>query len=78
MVYPLPPEEHHEVIDNLHTIIQGMQTQIYDLQGLAQANAVLTSSKTGVLAQLTQMTVTMNDMQAQLKTLKSTPTNQTR
>ena len=38
---------------------------------LAQASAVLTSSNSVVMAQLAQMTVTMNSMQAQLKTLAS-------
>ena len=55
-----------------------MQTQGYDLEGLAQANVVLTSSNSAVMAQLAQMTVTMNAMQAQLKTLSSDPINQTR
>ena len=48
------------------------------LEILAQANAVLNRLKTAVMVQLAQMTVTMNSMQAQLKTLESAPTNQTR
>ena len=55
-----------------------MQTHSYELEELAQANAVLTSSKTAVMAQLSHMAVTMNIMQAQLKTLTYSPTNQTR
>ena len=32
---PSPPtEEHHEAIEDIHTILQGMQTHIYDLEGL--------------------------------------------
>ena len=66
------------MIDDIQTIVQGMQTQIYDLEELAQANAVLNSSNSVVMAQLEHMTVTMNTMQAQLKTLASTQTNQVR
>ena len=77
-VTPPPPEEHHEAIDNLNTIIQGIRTQGYELEVLAQANTVLTSSKSAVMAQLAQITVTMNIIQAQLKTLSSTTTNPTR
>ena len=46
-----------------------MQTQIYELEGLAQANAVLTSYNSAVMVQLLQLTVTMNSIQAQMKTL---------
>ena len=53
-----------------------MRKQGYDMEGLAQVNTVLTSSHSVVLAQLAQITVTMNAMQAQLKTLASTQTNQ--
>ena len=53
-----------------------MQSQSYDLEELAQANAVLTSSNSAVLAQLSQMTVIMNAMKAQLKALTSTQYNQ--
>ena len=55
-----------------------MQTQSYDLEALAQANAVLTSSNSSVTAQLAQMNVTMNAMQSQLKTLAYSQTNQKR
>ena len=37
-----------------------MQTHSYDLEGMAQANAVLTRSKSAVMAQLKHMNVTMN------------------
>ena len=73
---PPPPEEQHEVIEGIQKILQGMRTQGYDLEGLAQSNAVLTSSNSALMAQLAQMTVTMNVMQAQLKTLASAQTNQ--
>ena len=76
-VLPPPPEEHHDVIYKLNTIIQGMQTHKYDLEGLAKANALLTRSKSAVMVQLSQMTVTMNTMQAQLNILSST-TNRTK
>ena len=36
-----PPEEHHDMIDHINTISQGMQTQSYELEVLTQANAVL-------------------------------------
>ena len=55
-----------------------MQTQSHELEGLAQAIVVLTRSNTVVMAQLEHMIVTMNAMQAQLKTLATAPTNQTR
>ena len=55
-----------------------MQTQSYEPEGMAQDNAALTSSNTAVMAQLTHMTVTMNAMQAQPKTLEYAPKNQTR
>ena len=55
-----------------------MQTQGCDLEGLTQANAVLNSSNSVVMAQLVQMTVAMNAVQAQLKTLVSAQTNQER
>ena len=45
---------------------------------MAQYNAALTSLNTAAMAQFSQMTVTMNAMQVQLKTLSSTKTNQTR
>ena len=45
---------------------------------MAQANAVLTSSNYAVMAHLEQMNVTMNSMQAQLKTLASSQNNQAR
>ena len=57
---PPPPEEHHEAINNLNTIIQGIHMQSYDLEVLAQTNAVLRSSNSGVMEQFTQMSVTMN------------------
>ena len=50
----------------------------YNVEVMAQANAVLTISKSVVMAQLAYMTVTMNAMQAQLKTLAYAKTNQTR
>ena len=60
-IYGAPPsslEEHHELIEDIKTIVQVMQTQGYKLEGLAQANTVLTSSKSAVMAQLVHMTVT--------------------
>ena len=55
-----------------------MQTQGHKPGLLTQANAVLNSSNSAVMAQLEHMTVTMNSIQAQLKTLTSTQTNQAR
>ena len=77
-VPPPPAEEHNGKIDNLHTITQGIQTHSYEMEGLSQDNAVLTRSNSAVMEQLEHITVTMNNMQAQLKTLASDPTNQTR
>ena len=39
---PPYPEEHHEVIKYIQKIVQGMQTQGYELEEMTQANAVLT------------------------------------
>ena len=61
-VPPSPPAEHHKSIESLHKIVQGMQTQSYKLDGLAQANSVITSSNSTAMAQLVQTTVTMNSM----------------
>ena len=44
------------------------------MEGLEQANTVLTSSKSAVMAELAQITATMNVMQAQLKTLSASAT----
>ena len=62
-VPPPPPEQHNEEIDNLNTIVQGMHTQNYDLEGLAQSNTVLTRSNLAVTVQLAHMNVAMNDIQ---------------
>ena len=51
--------------------------QSNNMEGLAQTNAFLTSSNLAVMSQLVQMTITMNTMQAQLKTLSSAITNPT-
>ena len=58
-------------------IFQRIQNHSYELEGLAQSNAVLASSNPVVMAQLEQMTVAMNAIQAQLKTLSSATTNPT-
>ena len=55
--------------------MQDMQTPSYDLEGLAQSNAVLTSLNSVVMSQLAQMTMTMNAMQVQLNTLAYSQTN---
>ena len=75
-----PPslEEHNEMIEDIQTIMQVMQTQGCEPEVLAQSNTVLTSSNYAVMAQLAQLTVIMNAMQAQLKTLASAETNQVR
>ena len=44
-----------------------MHIQSYELEGLAQANSVLTSSKYTVMIQLAQMIMTINAMRAQPK-----------
>ena len=55
-----------------------MQKHSYDLKGMLQSNAVLTSSKSAVVAQFSQMTVTMNTVKAQLKNFSLVTTNPTR
>ena len=56
------------MIDNLNGIFKGIRTHRYKLEVLEQSNAVLTSYKSSVIVQLPQMNLTINDMQAQLKT----------
>ena len=73
---PPPPEQLHEVIEDIQTILQVIQTQGYEMEGLAQENAVLTCSNSAVMVQWSQMTVTTNAIQAQLKILASAKTNQ--
>ena len=66
-IYGAPPpssEEHHKVIEDIQTILQGMRAQGYEMEGLAKAKAVLTRLNSAVMAQLEQMTVTTNAMQA--------------
>ena len=55
-----------------------MKTQDYELEVLSQSNAVLTISKSAVMAQLAYMTVTTKATQAQLKTIAYDKTNQAR
>ena len=75
-VPPPPPEEHHEAIDHIAKIVQGMQMQIHNLEGMSQANAFLNSSNTAIMAQWAQITVTMNAILAHLKTLAAMLMNQ--
>ena len=76
---PIPStEEHHEAIEDIQKIVQGMRIPGYDLEGLAKANAVLTRSKSAVMVQLAHMNVIMNAMQAQLQSLASAKNNQAR
>ena len=80
-IYGVPPpslEEHHKAIDNLQNIVKRMQTQSYDLEGMAQANSFLTSSNSVVITKLAHMTVTVKNMQAQLKELSSATKKPTR
>ena len=46
-----------------------MKNHRYKMEVLAQANAVLTSSRSAVMDQLAQLTVAMGAIQAQLNTL---------
>ena len=78
-IYSVPPpplEKHHEEIHQNNSA-SNADSDLRD-GGQAQANEVLTSSNTAVMEQLAQMNVTMNAIQAQLKILESTPTDQTR
>ena len=74
-VLPPPLEEHHEAINNLNNIVQGMKKQSYKLEGLEQANSLLTSSNSDVMSQLAQMNMTVNAFKEQLKKNPSTTTN---
>ena len=77
-VPPPPPEEHHEAIEYIQPIVQGIQKQSYELEGLAQGNTSLTRFNSAVMAKLAQITVAMKAMQAQMNTLASAKINQTR
>ena len=48
-----------------------MQHQRQYMDGLAQLNAILTSTNTTVMAQLVQITESMGDIQEQIKTLST-------
>ena len=77
-IYGVPPpplEDHHKSINYLNKIVQGMQNQIFEMEGLAQANSLLTSSKYSMMAELVQMTATMNTMHVQLNTFSATSTS---
>ena len=52
--------------------------QSHKLEVLVQANTVLTISNMAEMEQLTQITETVNAMQAQLKTIAAKISNQTR
>ena len=54
-----PPEENNAEIESLHASTQGIQDQIFDMDGLAQANTFLTSTNTTVMEQLAQLTRVM-------------------
>ena len=43
-VWPPPLEENRKAIESFHTIVHGMQTKIYELEGRSKFNEVLTSS----------------------------------
>ena len=80
-IYGIPPpplEENHGSIYTINTIVQWIQNQSDDTEELAQANVVLTGKKSVMMAQLVQMTATMNVMQAKLKTLSAASINSTR
>ena len=59
----------------MNTFVQGIQNQGYDMEGLAKANAFLTSYNSSVMEQSAQIIVTINEIQAQLKTLSATSSN---
>ena len=48
---PLSPEEHHEAIENLNNIVQVMQIQSYELEGMPQENTLLTRSNSDGMAE---------------------------
>ena len=54
-----------------------MKTQSYELEGLAQSNVALAIYNSEVMEKLAHITVTMNVIQAQLKTLLLTIKNST-
>ena len=59
---PAPPEEHNKAIDSLQDISLFMQEKRHEMYSLSQSNAILASSKTTIMAQLTQLMATMGDM----------------
>ena len=74
-VTPTPLYEYHEAIVDTQTIVQGILTQSYEMEGMSKANVVLISSNSAVMAQLAITTVTLNYIQARLKKLTSAQTN---
>ena len=63
------------MIEDIQKVVQEMQTQGNELEELVQSSLVISSSNSAVMEQLAYMTVIMNAMQAQLKTLASAQTN---
>ena len=51
-VPPPPPEDNQKAIENLNTIVQGMQIQTYELEGLEQANILITRSNSAVMEKI--------------------------
>ena len=77
-VLTLPPEKHHEALYYLNKVMQWVHNQRYEMEGLAQTNAVLKISDSVVMTQLFPMTEMMSEVQAQLKNLSAASKNSTR
>ena len=68
---PTTPEDNNKANESLYSITKIMQDQKYDMDGQSQENTVLTSSNTMVMAQLTQLTYAMGEMQEQMKNIST-------
>ena len=62
-------EEHHQSIELFQAISELMQNQRYNMEGMTQANTVMTRSKSAVMEQYAQLTAAMGAMQAHLNIL---------
>ena len=64
-----PTGDHNEAIESLQAITQGMQYQQYEIDLMAQENAVLIRTNSAVMAQLLQLTKATEEIKSQPKTL---------
>ena len=71
---PAPIEEYNSAIESLNSTTQVMQDQIFEMDGVDQANTPTTSTNTMIMAQTEQLPIAMVEMQTQLKAMSYTRT----